>query len=138
MKKKNWQAPFDEKGVLLDYAEDHRTIVWHDPEEKYVLKLKFAYFSRGRSSAKADYKDEKGQVWSMFLTDLSDLILTGARVNELHGTFVVVKRGANYGVKFESAQIGDRNGSLCKHFRRNRAQRGNGRCPGKSRDERNA
>lgn len=73
-------------------------IVWH-PREEVELSLTFDYISRGRSSAKANWVDDKGHEYPMFLTDLSELIKLNACGNKIHGIFEYVKRGCNYGIR---------------------------------------
>lgn len=61
-------------------------------------ELKFVGFSRGRSAAGANFTNEKGQKFYMFLTDFTTAV-PALQNGVLKGTFMYVKRGRNYGVQ---------------------------------------
>ena len=72
--------------------------------KNFVFKdtFKFEGFSRGRSSATADFTNEDNTLSSsMFLSNVSDVILLGGcDLLNLSGYFCVCKKGANYGLKY--------------------------------------
>jgi hypothetical protein len=104
------QIPFDKDGSLIRYAYPQNypqspQIIWKD---NYIFKevLTFEGFGRGRSAAYAVFRGQHSQTYTMFVTDLSDLLSRG---NDSHtntiikGTFwaewTFCKRGSNYGIK---------------------------------------
>ena len=74
------------------------------PYKNFIFKdtFKFEGFSRGRSSATADFTNEdKTLSSSMFLSNVSDVILLGGcDLLNLSGYFTMCKKGANYGLKY--------------------------------------
>ena len=74
------------------------------PYKNFIFKdtFKFEGFSRGRSSATADFTNEdKTLSSSMFLSNVSDVILLGGcDLLNLSGYFCMCKKGANYGLKY--------------------------------------
>ena len=72
--------------------------------KNFVFKdtFKFKSFSRGRSSATADFTNEDNTLSSsMFLSNVSDVILLGdCDLTNLSGFFTMCKKGANYGLKY--------------------------------------
>ena len=96
-------------------------ITWYEGHQLYILKsydsrrqpstiknfifkdtFKFKGFSRGRSSAIAEFTNEaKNLSSSMFLSNVSDVILLGGcNLINLSGYFTMCKKGANYGLKY--------------------------------------
>ena len=96
-------------------------ITWYEGHQLYILEsydyriqpyaiknfifkdtFKFEGFSRGRSSATADFTNEdKTLSSSMFLSNVSDVILLGGcDLTNLSGYFTMCKKGANYGLKY--------------------------------------
>ena len=74
--------------------------IWKDNHE-FEATLTFRTFCRGRSAAYSIFADGKGQEYSIFLTDLADII--PKMVNGVvTGTFTYCKRGQNYGTKVVS------------------------------------
>ena len=74
------------------------------PYKNFIFKdtFKFEGFSRGRSSATADFTNEDNSLASsMFLSNVSDVILLGGcDLLNLSGYFTMCKKGANYGLKY--------------------------------------
>ena len=72
--------------------------------KNFIFKdtFKFEGFSRGRSSATADFTNEDNTLTSsMFLSNVSDVILLGGcDLLNLSSYFTVCKKGANYGLKY--------------------------------------
>ena len=96
-------------------------ITWYEGHQLYILEsydyriqpytiknfifkdtFKFKSFSRGRSSATADFTNRDNTLASsMFLSNVSDVILLGGcDLLNLSGYFTVCKKGANYGLKY--------------------------------------
>ena len=94
--------PFDRKGNMLSY----QAYDTHEMRENYEFTavLTLTGISRGRSAANAEFVDENGRSYSMFLKDFSELLRTvGVIRGKTYGRWTFVKRGANYGVKRVSA-----------------------------------
>lgn len=72
--------------------------------KNFIFKdiFKFEGFSRGRSSATADFTNEAENLsGSMFLSNVSDVILLGGYdLTNLSGFFTMCKKGSNYGLKY--------------------------------------
>ena len=72
--------------------------------KNFIFKdtFKFEGFSRGRSSATADFTNEAENLSSsMFLSNVSDVILLGGcDLINLSGYFCMCKKGSNYGLKY--------------------------------------
>lgn len=99
------QAPFRENGDMDSY-DNYRSEMKPVPTTQY-LSLNFDGFERGRSAARAIFKESlSGREFPMFLTDLGDLLAGDIHVSRgvvdwphLEGDFIVVKRGSNYGLR---------------------------------------
>lgn len=104
-------APF-KNGSLLDYvdrdaikrqatATDHYALPdeWR-PNDPVYRTLDLGGIERGRSAARFVWRDEHGHTFPMFMTDVVDLMgsRTGVYDGVIEGHFVIVKRGANYGL----------------------------------------
>jgi hypothetical protein len=61
--------------------------------------LKFTCFSRGRSAAHALMHSETGARYTVFLTDLSEMIKDLRWCGGIAARFIPCKRGQNYGVR---------------------------------------
>ncbi|GAA4599933.1 hypothetical protein GCM10023194_80940 [Planotetraspora phitsanulokensis] len=108
------EAPYDEQGNLLDYAPTRYRL---DEEAKRVVEVPFdcdwrrnvpfATFMtldgmvRGRSAANFRWLDGDGHRFPMFMKDMTDL-LSAATITRgvVTGRWDIVKRGANYGVRY--------------------------------------
>lgn len=95
------KVPFDKDGNLMHFAgregSYNGAAEWRDAEEFFSV-LYYHGYSRGRSAANMQFKDQAGHEYTMFFSDFDKVVKfldTGALV----GTFVPVKRGMNYGVK---------------------------------------
>ena len=66
----------------------------------FAALMEFTRFERGRSSAIAIFTDASGAEWPMFLTHLAEVLprLTNGR---LQASWVIAKRGTNYGIALE-------------------------------------
>jgi hypothetical protein len=71
------------------------------PNEPFRAVMEFVGMSRGRSAANFDLKDEHGIPYTMFMTDVLDLMkrhsIKKGKTDRLEWAFC--KRGQNYGVK---------------------------------------
>lgn len=102
-------APYSRRtGDLLSYAwgnpgDDGASLSpteWRQNEE-FTATLRFDCFERGRSAAHAIFRDDDGHRFPMFLRELAELMTKEEfRAGKIHGRFIVVKRGANYGTKY--------------------------------------
>ena len=97
--------PISYKNYYQHYSLDSYNGSYEAPPYKnFIFKdtFKFEGFSRGRSSATADFTNEaKNLSSSMFLSNVSDVILLGdCDLTNLSGYFTMCKKGANYGLKY--------------------------------------
>lgn len=94
---KSYQIPFDRDGNMLSYPEAGS--IMKDNYE-FVETLTYRTYERGRSSATIVWEDSKGKRYSMFLSDLDDLIRTvGLDKNKIKAKWTFGKKGQNYGIK---------------------------------------
>lgn len=94
--------PFNEKGSLIGHVDAwNRDKVRWQPNVPFRAVLTIDSFSRGRSAANYDLLDRHGNQYTMFMTDMLDLLLTTTitkgKTELLMWSFC--KRGQNYGVK---------------------------------------
>lgn len=98
------QAPFKKDGGLWHYPPySQDNLVW-EPIEEWDAEMKMVGYNRGRSAAFFLWVDtEDNSSYPMFLTDMSDA-LKAAVIDKgvIDGTWTVVKRGMNYGLKLVS------------------------------------
>jgi hypothetical protein len=109
-RKPKFQVPHYPDGSIPDYVslgathsgystDDPRlALTWRDPEP-FEAVLKFTCFSRGRSAAHALMYSETGARYTVFLTDLSEMIKDQRWCGGIAGRFIPCKRGQNYGVR---------------------------------------
>lgn len=78
--------------------------VWK-PIVPIVATLEYDGYSRGRSAAYFWWKDIDTQVlYPMFMTDLDEILTDGLIDGKcITGTFTIIKRGQNYGIKWNGA-----------------------------------
>jgi hypothetical protein len=93
------------KGELLSYPDSWlmKDGEWRD-NAPFTASMIVSGYGRGRSSAYFILKNEQGKSFPMFMTDMTDLIeRTVIRCGVITGeTWVVTKRGQNYGVKLHA------------------------------------
>jgi len=85
---------------LCAYAWDVDRIVWRDNVPFYAT-LELGGIERGRSAAHFLWNDtDTGANYQMFMADAVDLMRSpaGVQAGKVTGWWIVVKRGANYGV----------------------------------------
>lgn len=104
MAKKEWKAPFTKDGSLLHYCDSYynqNEIIWKDSNYTFDAVLEFNGYQRGRSAAYFMFKHkETGATYSMFLTDMDDLLKHSIIAMGMIGSrWGVVKRGSNYGIQ---------------------------------------
>jgi hypothetical protein len=96
------QIPWNSAGAL-GYPESwcSEPVVWKD-NVPFEAALRAYYFSRGRSSAKLEFKDDVNeQSYEMFLSDAGDLIKTrGIPKGPIKGWWAFKKNGQNYGIVY--------------------------------------
>lgn len=94
------KIPFDKNGMQQYPWEWADSFHWED-NRIFSTTMTFHSYSRGRSAAGFNFKDENDRNYYMFLTDISDMIrevtLDHGKVS---GKWTFVKRGTNYGVKY--------------------------------------
>jgi hypothetical protein len=105
------QAIFCKKSrSLLGYAEyyllirfpEHYDII--DVTKPFKAHLTYTGCGRGRSAIHFYFEDLETRIkYQMFLTDMDDVISRGLAPLSLRGTWEVVKRGSNYGVRMVEA-----------------------------------
>lgn len=67
---------------------------------EFESELTFTGFIRGRSAARAQFKDHNNNTLEMFLSEFENLIETGLPVNKLSGKWTFHKKGSNVGLKY--------------------------------------
>jgi len=105
MSKKTYQIPFDFEGNQLAYPDSRynpntRTwdTIWKD---NYFFEATLTYdgFSRGRSAAGFDLKDEEGHLYYLMMSEMDRIMaLGGWDGNKITGKWTFVKKGQNYGI----------------------------------------
>jgi hypothetical protein len=96
------EAPYDPNGNLEHYPT-HRT-VWR-PNEPFKATLQIETSISGRSAKYLIWVDADGRRWPMFVTDCIDLMRRADVLKGVaEGTWVVRKRGANYGLRLATAK----------------------------------
>lgn len=123
MKRKvNYQAPFDIQGNLMHYPQIQlvkpKDAVWTDkgwslpydrvqPDWCEVVPFEATLtltpeVTSGRSAKYLHWVDDEGHRFPMFVTDLVGVVLSNARIEKgrVSGSWVVCKRGANYGIRY--------------------------------------
>lgn len=122
-RKVNYQAPFDRNGNLMHYPEiqlvlpedavytpgkgydkPHNRV---QPDWREVVPFEATLtltpeVTSGRSAKYLHWVDDEGHRFPMFVTDLVGVVLSNARIERgrMSGSWVVCKRGANYGIKY--------------------------------------
>jgi len=116
-KKPSYQVPHYPDGSIPDYVRHGATnggwgndpklaITWRDPAP-FDARLSFTCFSRGRSAAHALMFSETGARFTVFLTDLSEMIRDARWCGGLLAArFMPCKRGQNYGVRLAKEEEG--------------------------------
>jgi hypothetical protein len=105
--KKKKTAPFDSTtNSLLDYANcwnDSKVV--RDVSEPFKAKLILDSWGRGRSAVRIQWvdADDSKRTFPMFMKDFFELVMNG-HSHTITGTWEVVKRGANFGVRLLSAE----------------------------------
>ncbi|MEG0898338.1 MAG: hypothetical protein RSF40_01330 [Oscillospiraceae bacterium] len=74
------------------------TILWY-PQRTLYLTLTYDGCGRGRSAVTFYWKDQDGNRYPMFLTDMDNMIKKNKARLKIKEEFDFVKRGANYGIK---------------------------------------
>jgi hypothetical protein len=94
------EAPYDEKGNLLEYPTEwiKGGVTWKKIAP-FKTTLWIEGMERGRSAARFIWKDEKGHAYPMFMRDMLDVVKTATILSGgVSDTWVVRKSGSNYGV----------------------------------------
>ena len=111
--KKLRQAVFNEDGSLENYLwtndledlkEEGKV---RDVTQPFYMELELDSWGRGRSSALFYFKQVKKEaMFPMFMSDFFDLVSGGHIKGKpiLKGYWQVVKKGANYGIKFTGTE----------------------------------
>jgi len=97
--KKTYKIPFDKKGDLCYYPDSWRVAQWLDNWE-FKATVTVIGYSRGNSAANFDVADEAGNSYTVFLTDMLEMLKhPDFNAGVLTATFTFCKRGQNYGLK---------------------------------------
>lgn len=96
-------APMSKSGGLHSYYGSwlESDTEWKEVSEPIELTLKFKDYGRGRSSVVLYFEDvnREGAVYPMFISDFSNAFAIGILHPITHGSWLVVKKGANYGIQ---------------------------------------
>jgi hypothetical protein len=91
---------WEERARLLEWASDHDKKVEWRPNEPFTDTLRLDRLERGRSAARFWFVGTDGTEYPFFGQGLTDML---SRVALDHGvvtgTWIAVKRGANYGIE---------------------------------------
>lgn len=84
-------------GTDEDYGTPDKEWRANDP---FAATLRLYGTERGRSAMRFLWKDEDGHTFPMFATDMAHLVMSkdGAAGGLAKGQWLVMKRGANYGI----------------------------------------
>lgn len=100
------KVPFNRSGVLMHYADPHRETgydaahEWREPK-KFRMLLRLHETERGRSAAYFVWKDQDGNFWPMFITDVCELIRNHTVTSGIvEGDWIPRKRGQNFGLRY--------------------------------------
>lgn len=66
--------------------------------------LRYEGYYRGRSAAGFTFRNDKGQIFSVFMKDIESFIPKMVNGN-ISGTFIYCKRGKNYGVTLYEGEV---------------------------------
>lgn len=101
-RKGDYRIPFDAKGNQLHYPETYSwtngkrdEVEWRD-NAPFEATLSYDGYSRGRSAAYFDFKDQNGKTVVVFMKDFEAMVPHMSK-GAVAGTFVFTKRGMNYG-----------------------------------------
>lgn len=105
MAKAKYPIPFW-RGNLLSYAR-YQPYADADPDQTewrenkpFEATLTYTSFERGQSAARLIFTDEHGNTYPMFLQQFDEIMLAGGfDGKKIHGMWVGVKRGENYGIQ---------------------------------------
>lgn len=98
MKRKCWhEYPWKDGDIMESYECWGTTMREASP---FHTTLKFLYFTRGRSSSLAWFVTSDGITVPMFLSNLEEII-PSLENGQITATWIVVKKGQNYGVAIE-------------------------------------
>lgn len=90
---------------LAEYASSYAGHYDWRPNEPFTATLTLDRLERGRSAARFWFVDEAGTQYPFFGQGLVDML---SRVTldhgKVHGTWIAVKRGANYGIELLEVQ----------------------------------
>lgn len=82
-----------------DPERPSRGVTYH-PNEPFTATLQLVELERGRSAARFWWSDEDGVHYPMFGQGIVDMLLAGVLDHgKITGTWIAVKRGANYGIE---------------------------------------
>jgi hypothetical protein len=102
-----YDIPFDHEGNQQHYPEPSWDKVgdryvrmephWR-PNADFAAKLTYVDYSRGRSAAYLNMKDENGKFVTVFMKEFGEMI-PHLRDGAIDGIFRFIKRGQNFGCK---------------------------------------
>ena len=88
-------------GLMEDGAKDgaHINYRTYKKNTPFYASLTCTGVGRGTSACRFHWEDETSD-YTMFPTDVRELLLMNVMTNPLTGYFAVVKKGANFGIKY--------------------------------------
>lgn len=97
------------KGSLKTYASEwdiSKGDVEFVSNREFTEELEYTGYSRGRSSVTVEFTNQKGQVFSMFISDFNDLLNSKDIINKrVVGTWTFCKKGQNYGLRLIKEEL---------------------------------
>lgn len=91
--------PVDKNGNMIEYVShwnEDQVQAYKDIVE-FESNMTFIKHTKGRSSFRFILKDDDGKTWSL-MEQCVDAFVKKSNGGKLHATWVVCKRGANYGL----------------------------------------
>ncbi|MER7281183.1 hypothetical protein ABT369_42790 [Dactylosporangium sp. NPDC000244] len=111
------EVPYDERGNLLFYVDERFGYSYLDgeysvpytmrPNDPFRATLTVDSMRTGRSAKYLIWRDEHGHHYPMFISDLTAMLpLVTVRLGEVSGTWIVRKKGQNYGIALDAGRTG--------------------------------
>ncbi len=86
----------------LDWYQENSWMKDVELVDNYIFEdtLRYKEYGKGRSSVTFYFESDKGDKYTMFISDFDDLLQDRKEVWNLDGRFAFRKQGANFGIKY--------------------------------------
>ncbi len=70
--------------------------------DNYIFEdtLRYKTYGKGRSAVTFYFESDKGDKYTMFISDFDDILQNKGEIWNLDGRFTFCKKGANFGIKY--------------------------------------